>query len=137
MKKTGFSSTFTEIEMVFHTTNQEKTILASSSSSELSRLARILITLSDKSNIHWASRCGFEPANLSNWLRGREISLSERNISLLLSALSIDPERLTLDPSRVHLWFVAIHEPETLTEAAEAFFESEVAMATVSPDPEG
>lgn len=121
--------------MVFHTTNQEKNVLASSS--EQSRLARILITLSDRSNIHWASACGFEPANLSNWLRGREISLSERNISLLLSALSLDPERLTLDPARIHLWFVAIHEPETLKEAAEAFFESEVAMATVSPDPEG
>ena len=106
-------------------------------SSETSRLARILIDLSDRPNTHWASSCGFEPANLSNWLRGREISLSEKNISLLLSALSIDPDRLSLDPSRIHVWFVAIHEPEILTEAAEAFFESEVEMATVSPDPEG
>ncbi|MCL4485090.1 MAG: hypothetical protein M1537_01925 [Nitrospirae bacterium] len=106
-------------------------------SSETSRLARILIDLSDRPNTHWASSCGFEPANLSNWLRGREISLSEKNISLLLSALSIDPDRLSLDPSRIHVWFVAIHEPETLTEAAEAFLGSEIEMALVSPDPEG
>lgn len=121
--------------MVFQTTHREKIGLGFSL--ELSKLARILITLSDRSNIYWASICGFEPSNLSNWLRGREISLSEKNIFLLLSALSINPERLTLDPSRIHVWFVAIHEPEILTEAAEVFFESEIAMATVSPDPEG
>lgn len=104
---------------------------------DLLPLPRLLIDLSDRPIVHWASVCGFEPANLANWLRGRAISLSERNISLLLSALSIDPETLTLDPSRIHVWFVSIHEPETLREAAAAFLGSEIEMALVSPDPAG
>lgn len=106
-------------------------------STDLLRLPRLLIELSNRPIVHWASVCGFEPANLANWLRRREISLSERNISLLLSALSLDPETLKLDPSRIHVWFVSIHEPETLKEAASAFLGSEIKMALVSPDPEG
>jgi len=104
---------------------------------DLLPLPRLLIDLSDRPIVHWASVCGFEPANLANWLRGREISLSEKNISLLLSALSLDPETLKLDPSRVHIWFVAIHEPEVLKKAAEAFFGPEIEMVLVSPEPEG
>ena len=119
--------------MVFRTTDQEKTGLASS---ELSRLARILVDLSDRPVLYWASVCGFHPSNVSNWLRGRE-TLSEENVARLLSVLSLDPETLKLDPSRVHVWIVALHEPETLTEAAEAFLESPIQMALVSPDPNG
>ncbi len=100
-------------------------------------IPRLLIDLSDRPIVHWASICGFEPANLANWLRGRAISLSEKSISILLSALSLDPETLKLFPFRVHAWIVAIHEPETLREAAEAFLGSEIEMALVSPDPEG
>ncbi len=106
-------------------------------SKDLLRRPRLLIELSDRPIVHWASVCGFEPANLANWLRRREISLSERNISLLLSALSLDPETLKLDPSRVYVWFVSIHQPETLREAAEVFLGSDIRMALVSPDPEG
>jgi hypothetical protein len=103
---------------------------------ELNRLARLLIDLSDRSIIYWASVSGFHPSNVAGYLRGRE-TLSERNISLLLSALSINPETLKLDPSRVHIWIVALHEPETLTAAAEAFLEPPVSMTLVSPDPDG
>ena len=103
---------------------------------ELSRLARILVDLSDRPVLYWASVCGFHPSNVSNWLRGRE-TLSEENVARLLSVLALDPETLKLDPSRVHVWIVALHEPETLTEAAEAFLESPIQMALVSPDPNG
>ncbi|MHB8544326.1 MAG: hypothetical protein ACYC9S_10060, partial [Leptospirales bacterium] len=106
------------------------------SSLELSRLARILVDLSDRPVLYWASVCGFHPSNVSNWLRGRE-TLSEENVARLLSVLSLDPETLKLDPSRVHIWIVALHEPEPLTEAAEAFFESPMTMTLVSPDPNG
>ena len=106
------------------------------SSLELSRLARILVDLSDRPVLYWASVCGFHPSNVSNWLRGRE-TLSEENVARLLSVLALDPETLKLDPSRVHVWIVALHEPETLTEAAEAFLESPIQMALVSPDPNG
>ena len=121
--------------MVFYTTkNQEKTGL--SSSLELSRLARILVDLSDRPVLYWASVCGFHPSNVSNWLRGRE-TLSEENQARLLKALSLAPDTLKLDPSRVHVWIVAVHEPETLTEAAEEFLESSTTMAVVAPDPDG
>jgi hypothetical protein len=103
---------------------------------ELSRLARILVDLSDRPVLYWASVCGFHPSNVSNWLRGRE-TLSEENQARLLKALALDPDTLKLDPSRVHVWIVAVHEPETLKEAAEAFLESPTTMALVSPDPEG
>lgn len=106
------------------------------SSLELSRLARILVDLSDRPVLYWASVCGFHPSNVSNWLRGRE-TLSEENIARLLKALSLDPDTLKLDPSRVHVWIVAVHEPETLKDAAEAFLESPMMMALVSPDPDG
>ncbi|MHB1285553.1 MAG: hypothetical protein ACYCYP_03160 [Leptospirales bacterium] len=106
------------------------------SSLELSRLARILVDLSDRPVLYWASVCGFHPSNVSNWLRGRE-TLSEENVARLLSVPSLDPETLKLDPSRVHVWIVALHEPEPLTEAAEAFLESPIQMALVSPDPNG
>jgi len=106
------------------------------SSLELSRLARILVDLSDRPVLYWASVCGFHPSNVSNWLRGRE-TLSDENIARLLSVLSLDPETLQLDPSRIHVWIVALHEPETLTQAAEAFLESPILMALVSPDPNG
>ncbi|MHB8423184.1 MAG: helix-turn-helix domain-containing protein [Leptospirales bacterium] len=106
------------------------------SSLELSRLARILVDLSDRPVLYWASVCGFHPSNVSNWLRGRE-TLSEENVARLLSVLSIDPDTLKLDPSRVHVWIVALHEPEPLKEAAEAFLESPMTMALVSPDPNG
>ena len=103
---------------------------------ELSRLARILVDLSDRPVLYWASVCGFHPSNVSNWLRGRE-TLSEENIARLLSVLALDPETLKLDPSRVHVWIVALHEPETLADATEAFLESPMTMALVSPDPNG
>lgn len=103
---------------------------------ELSRLARILVDLSDRPVLYWASVCGFHPSNVSNWLRGRE-TLSEENVARLLSVLGLDPETLKLDCSRVHVWIVALHEPESLTGAAEEFLESEVKMAIVSPDPDG
>lgn len=77
---------------------------------------------------------GFHPSNAAGYLRGRE-TLSERNISLLLSVLSINPETLKLAPSRVHIWIVALHEPETMTAAAEAFLEPPVSMTLDSPDP--
>ena len=105
-------------------------------SSETSRLARILIDLSDRPVLYWASICGFHPSNVSNWLRGRE-TLSEENVARLLSVLSLDPATLKLFPFRVHVWIVALHEPETLSEAAEAFLGPEIEMALVSPDPEG
>jgi len=119
--------------MVFQNTNLEINGLTSF---ELSRLARILVDLSDRPVLYWASVCGFHPSNVSNWLRGRE-TLSEENQARLLSVLSLDPETLKIDPSRVHVWIVAIHEPETLTEAAEAFLESPMTMTLVSPDPDG
>ena len=103
---------------------------------ELSRLARILVDLSDRPVLYWASVCGFHPSNVSNWLRGRE-TLSEENVARLLSVLSLDPETLKLDPSRIHVWIVALHEPEPLKEAAEAFLESPMIMSLVSPDPNG
>ena len=103
---------------------------------ELSRLARILVDLSDRPVLYWASVCGFHPSNVSNWLRGRE-TLSEENQARLLKALSLDPDTLKLDPSRVHVWIVALHEPETLTDAAEAFLESSTTMTVVAPDLEG
>ena len=103
---------------------------------ELSKLARILVDLSDRPVLYWASVCGFHPSNLSNWLRGRE-TLSEENVARLLKALSLDPDTLKLDPSRVHVWIVALHELETLTGAAEAFLEADVTMTLVSPDPDG
>jgi transcriptional regulator with XRE-family HTH domain len=106
------------------------------SSLELSRLARILVDLSDRPVLYWASACGFHPSNVSNWLRGRN-TLSDENVARLLSVLSLDPATLKLFPFRVHVWIVALHEPETLTEAAEAFLESPTTMAVVSPDPEG
>ena len=105
-------------------------------STELFGLARTLIDLSDRPVLYWASVCGFHPSNVSNWLRGRE-TLSEENAGRLLSALGINTDTLKIDPSRVHVWIVAIHEPETLREAAEAFLEPEVTMAIVSPDPDG
>ena len=105
-------------------------------SSDFSALARILIDLSDRPVLYWASVCGFHPSNVSNWLRGRE-TLSENNIARLLSVLSVDPDTLKLDPSRVHVWVVSIHEPESLTEAAKSFFEFPAEMALVRPDPEG
>ena len=120
--------------MVLKNTNKEKKGLASSL--ELSRLARILVDLSDRPVLYWASVCGFHPSNVSNWLRGRE-TLSEENQARLLKALSLDPDTLKLDPSRVHVWVVALHEPETLTEATEAFLESSTTMAVVSPDLDG
>ena len=104
---------------------------------ELSRLARILIDLSDNSILHWASICGFEAANASAWLRGREEKLSEKNVVRLLKALSLDPDTLSLDPSRIHVWFVAVHEPDTLADAADAFLRPPVEMALVAPDPDG
>ncbi len=79
---------------------------------------------------------GFHPSSIAGYLHGRE-TLSERNISLLLSARSINPETLKLDPSRVHVWIVTLHEPETLTAATESFLESPIEMAVVSPDLEG
>ena len=103
---------------------------------ELSRLARILVDLSDRPALYWASICGFHPSNLSNWLRGRE-TLSEENIARLIKVLSLDPETLKLDPSRVHVWIVALHEPDTLADAAAAFLRPPVEMALVSPDPDG
>ncbi|MHB1287419.1 MAG: hypothetical protein ACYCYP_12875 [Leptospirales bacterium] len=106
------------------------------SSLELSRLARILVDLSDRPVLYWASVCGFHPSNVSNWLRGRE-TLSEENSARFLSALSLNPDTLNLDPSRVHVWIVALHEPETLKDAAKAFLESPMTMALVSPDPNG
>ncbi|WP_053764600.1 helix-turn-helix domain-containing protein [Leptospirillum ferriphilum] len=105
-------------------------------SSDFSALARTLIDLSDRPVLYWASVCGFHPSNVSNWLRGRE-TLSESNIARLLSVLSVDPDTLKLDPSRVHVWVVAIHEPESLIEAAKTFFESPSEMVLVRPDPEG
>jgi len=120
--------------MVLQTTDREKNGLASSL--ELSRLARILVDLSDRPVLYWASVCGFHPSNVSNWLRGRE-TLSEENVARLLSVLSLDPETLKLDPSRVHVWIVALHEPESLTGAAEEFLEAPMTMAIVSPDPDG
>lgn len=119
--------------MVFQNTNWEINGLTSF---ELSRLARILVDLSDRPVLYWASVCGFHPSNVSNWLRGRE-TLSEENQARLLSVLSLDPETLKIDPSRVHVWIVAVHEPETLKDAAEAFLESPMTMALVSPDPDG
>ncbi|MHB8544830.1 MAG: hypothetical protein ACYC9S_12650, partial [Leptospirales bacterium] len=106
------------------------------SSLELSRLARILVDLSDRPVLYWASVCGFHPSNVSNWLRGRE-TLSEENVARLISVLSLDPNTLKLDPSRVHVWIVALHEPEPLRDAAEAFLESPIRMALVSPEPDG
>lgn len=103
---------------------------------ELSKLARILVDLSDRPVLYWASVCGFHPSNLSNWLRGRE-TLSEENVARLLSNLSLDPDTLKLDPSRVHVWIVALHEPETLASAAEAFLEADITMTLVSPYPDG
>ena len=103
---------------------------------ELSRLARILINLSDNSTIHWASICGFEAANAAGWLRGQKEKLSEKNVVRLLKALSLDPDTLELDPSRVHVWFVAVHETDTLADAA-AFLRPPVEMALVAPDPDG
>ncbi|MHB1926158.1 MAG: helix-turn-helix domain-containing protein [Leptospirillum sp.] len=103
---------------------------------ELSRLARILVDLSDRPVLYWASVCGFHPSNVSNWLRGRE-TLSEENIARLLSVLSLDPDTLKLVPSRVHVWIVALHEPEPLIEASKNFLESPIEMALVSPDPDG
>jgi len=120
--------------MVFQTTEQEKTALASSL--ELSSLARILVDLSDRPVLYWASVCGFHPSNVSNWLRGRE-TLSDENAGRLLSALGINTDTLKIDPSRVHVWIVVLHEPETLREAAEAFLETESKMIIVSPDPDG
>lgn len=137
MKKTTFSGTVTEngiALMVFRTTDQEKTGLASSL--ELSRLARILVDLSDRPVLYWSSVCGFHPSNVSNWLRGRE-TLSEENAARLLSVLSLNPDTLKLDPSRVHVWIVPLHEPEPLRDAAEAFLESPMTMALLSPDPNG
>lgn len=119
--------------MVFQTTKEEKTRVASL---ELSRLARILVDLSDRPALYWASVCGFHPSNLSNWLRGRE-TLSEENIARLLKALSLDTDTLKLLPSRIHVWIVAIHEPETLKDAAGAFLDPPVEMALVAPDPDG
>ena len=136
MKKDAISGTVTGDDinnMVFQTTAQENAL---ASSLELSRLARILIDLSDRPVLYWASVSGFHPSNVSNWLRGRE-TLSEENSARLLSALSLDPDTLKLDPSRVHVWIVALHEPETLREAAEAFLEAEVTMTIVSPNPDG
>lgn len=103
---------------------------------ELNRLARILIDLSDRPILYWASVSGFHPSNVAGYLRGRE-TLSSENVARLLSVLSLDPNTLKLDPSRVHVWIVTLHEPETLTAAAEAFLESSTTMAVVSPDPEG
>ena len=105
-------------------------------SSEFSTLARILIDLSDRPVLYWASLCGFHPSNVSNWLRGRD-TLSELNIARLLSVLSLDPETLKLDPSRVHVWIVPIHEPESLIEASKTFFEAPIEMSLLLPDSEG
>jgi hypothetical protein len=105
-------------------------------STEFRRLARLLIDLSDRPVLYWASVCGFHPSNVSNWLRGRE-TLSDENIARFLSVLSLDPETLKLDSSRIHVWIVALHEPETLTEAAEAFLESPIRMALLSPELDG
>ena len=104
--------------------------------SQLNRLAKTLIDLSDRPILYWASVSGFHPSNVAGFLRGRE-TLSEENIARLLSVLSLDPDTLKLDPSRVHVWIVALHEPETLKEAAEAFLEPEATMIIVSPDPDG
>jgi hypothetical protein len=105
-------------------------------SSEHSSIARILIDLSDRPVLYWASLCGFHPSNVSNWLRGRE-TLSEQNSFRLLSLLSVDPDTLKLDPSRVHVWIISIHEPESLIEAAKTFFDAPIEMALVLPDPDG
>jgi len=51
---------------------------ASLITNEYRRLAGILIELSDRPVLYWASVCGFHPSNVSNWLRGRE-TLSEEN----------------------------------------------------------
>ena len=103
---------------------------------KLPKLARLLVDLSDRPVLYWASVCGFHPSNLSNWLRDRE-TLSEENQARLLKALFLNSDTLKLDPSRVHVWIVALHEPETLKEAAEAFLEPEATMTIVSPDPDG
>ncbi|MHB1287358.1 MAG: hypothetical protein ACYCYP_12565 [Leptospirales bacterium] len=100
------------------------------------RIARIRVDLSDRPILYWASVSGFHPNNVSSWLRGLK-ALSEENVARLLSVLSLDPDTLRLDPSRVHVWIVALHEPETLKEAAEAFLEPEVTMTIISPDPDG
>ncbi|MHB1285520.1 MAG: hypothetical protein ACYCYP_02990 [Leptospirales bacterium] len=99
-------------------------------------LIRTLIALSDRPALYWASVCGFHPSNVSSYLRGWE-SLSGEKADRLLSVLSLDPETLKLDPSRTHVWIVELHEPETLTDAAEAFLEHPITMALVSPDPNG
>ena len=104
--------------------------------SQLNRLARTLINLSDRPILYWASVSGFHPSNVAGFLRGRE-TLSRENVARLLSVLSLDPDTLKLDPSRIHVWVVAVHEPETLKDAAEAFLESESWMTLVSPDPDG
>ena len=109
---------------------------ASLITNEYRRLAGILIELSDRPVLYWASVCGFHPSNVSNWLRGRE-TLSEENQARLLKALYLDLDTMKLDPSRVHIWIVAVHEPETLKDAAEAFLESETWMTMLSPDPDG
>jgi hypothetical protein len=105
-------------------------------SSEYASLARILIDLSDRPVLYWASLCGFHPSNVSNWLRGRD-TLSEPNILRILSVLSLDPETLKLDPSRIHVWIVSIHEPESLVEAAKTFLEPPIEMALLHPEAEG
>ena len=134
MKKIPVSVTVSQTELlVFQTTNQENIDLASW---ELSRFARILVALSDRPVLYWASVCGFHPSNASNWLRGRE-TLSEENQTRFLKALSLDPETLKLDPSRIHVWIVAVHEPETLVEATETFLEPPLEMVLATPDPDG
>ena len=105
-------------------------------SSDFSTLARILIDLSDRPALYWASVCGFHPSNVSNWLRGRE-TLSEENQARLLKTLSLFPDTLKLDPARIHVWIVTLHKPETLKDAVEAFLEPPLEMAIVAPDPDG
>ena len=100
------------------------------------RLVRLLIELKDRPILYWASLCGIHPSNAANWLRGRD-TLSNENVARFLNVLSVDPDTLKLDPSRIHVWIVAIHEPETLKNAGEEFLESPSVMATVSPDPTG
>ncbi|MHB1758495.1 MAG: hypothetical protein ACYCT9_13500, partial [Leptospirillum sp.] len=68
--------------------------------SQLNRLARTLIDLSDRPILYWASVSGFHPSNVAGFLRGRE-TLSEENVARILSVLSLDPDTLRLDPSRV------------------------------------
>ena len=60
-----------------------------------------------------------------------------KNVVRFFKALSIEPDTLELDPSRVHVWVVALHEPDTLEAATEAFLRPPVEMALVSPDPDG